>query len=420
MTEKKEKIYAHLDEGGQIVLPPELLSRHRMKPGTRFLVNENANSFKLVSPTRLAKLYIEPTNRCNLECRTCIRNTWEGAQGMMSDEAFDRIIKGLCAFSPQPSVFFGGLGEPLYHPKIVDMVAQAKQLGSYVELITNGTLLTADLSKRLLTAGIDMVWVSIDGATPESYADNRIGAKLSEVIENVTQFSKIIRTEGHGTGCCGFVFKYNAQLGIVFVAMKRNVRDLPAVLRLGRKLGAKRFMVTNVLPYTAEMQEEILYGKVLGIDKYQSISLPKIEDSDVSREPLRGVMDDMNLTLAMGNPQMSGNRCPFIENGAGAVGWHGGLSPCLPLLHSHASISVQGNRFSRCWTIGNVMDHSLPELWYAPEHVAFRERVQVFDFPPCVSCGGCDLAEKNEEDCYGNAFPTCGACLWAQGVIQCP
>jgi len=125
MTEKKEKIYAHLDEGGQIVLPPELLSRHRMKPGTRFLVNENANSFKLVSPTRLAKLYIEPTNRCNLECRTCIRNTWEGAQGMMSDEVFDRIIKGLRAFSPPPSVFFGGLGEPLYHPKIVDMVAQA-------------------------------------------------------------------------------------------------------------------------------------------------------------------------------------------------------------------------------------------------------------------------------------------------------
>ncbi len=26
----------------------------------------------------------------------------------------------------------------------------------------------------------------------------------------------------------------------------------------------------------------------------------------------------------------------------------------------------------------------------------------------------------NEEDCFGNTFPTCGGCLWAQGVIRCP
>jgi hypothetical protein len=30
------------------------------------------------------------------------------------------------------------------------------------------------------------------------------------------------------------------------------------------------------------------------------------------------------------------------------------------------------------------------------------------------------LLESNEEDCYGNTFPVCGGCLWAQGVIQCP
>jgi hypothetical protein len=28
--------------------------------------------------------------------------------------------------------------------------------------------------------------------------------------------------------------------------------------------------------------------------------------------------------------------------------------------------------------------------------------------------------ERYEEDCYGNTFPACGGCLWAQGVIQCP
>jgi hypothetical protein len=52
--------------------------------------------------------------------------------------------------------------------------------------------------------------------------------------------------------------------------------------------------------------------------------------------------------------------------------------------------------------------------------MAYRKRVQSFAFPPCTFCGGCDMSVANEEDCFGNEYPTCGGCLWAQGVIQCP
>ena len=45
------------------------------------------------------------------------------------------------------------------------------------------------------------------------------------------------------------------RLGIAFVAMKRNIADLPAVIRLGQKLGADRFSVSNVLAHTPEMRE---------------------------------------------------------------------------------------------------------------------------------------------------------------------
>jgi len=67
-----------------------------------------------------------------------------------------------------------------------------------------------------------------------------------------------------------------------------------------------------------------------------------------------------------------------------------------------------------------VNERKLRELWNEPAYLAFRERVQTFDFSPCTFCGGCNLSEINEEDCFGNTFPTCGGCLWAQGVIQCP
>ena len=125
-----------------------------------------------------------------------------------------------------------------------------------------------------------------------------------------------------------------------------------------------------------------------------------------------------------GNSGNMKNRCPFIESMSGAIKWDGSLSPCLPLLHSQTSylnyLSDSGERFSRCWLVGNIMERSLSDLWNTPEHVSFRSRVQAFDFAPCYSCGGCELQGKNEEDCFGNEFPTCGGCLWAQGIIQCP
>lgn len=106
----------------------------------------------------LAKLYIEPTIQCNLGRRTCIRNVWdEPAAGIMQAAVFDGIIDGLRSLPTPPKIFFGGFGEPLLHPGIVDMVAQVKPLSTSVELITNATLLTPDISKGLITAGLDVL-----------------------------------------------------------------------------------------------------------------------------------------------------------------------------------------------------------------------------------------------------------------------
>ena len=63
-------------------------------------------------------------------------------------------------------------------------------------------------------------------------------------------------------------------------------------------------------------------------------------------------------------------------------------------------------------------NESLASIWAMPDYAAFRDRVLRFDFPPCTDCG-CDLAESNEEDCFGNPHPTCGDCLWARGIVRC-
>ena len=74
----------------------------------------------------------------------------------------------------------------------------------------------------------------------------------------------------------------------------------------------------------------------------------------------------------------------------------------------------------RRYTVGNVARDAITDIWMQSEFVRFRALVKKFDFAPCSDCGGCQLAETNEEDCFGNTFPVYGDCLWAKGVVQCP
>jgi MoaA/NifB/PqqE/SkfB family radical SAM enzyme len=69
---------------------------------------------------------------------------------------------------------------------------------------------------------------------------------------------------------------------------------------------------------------------------------------------------------------------------------------------------------------GDVNVVPLKEIWELERYRAFRQRVADFEFSGCLSCSGCDLREKNQEDCVGDVFPRCGECLWAMGLVQCP
>ena len=404
----KPDSYAQVDDAGRLIIEPNIAARYGLKPGAVVPLTEAEQTIVLRQPpTHLRKIYIEPTNRCNLDCRMCIRRTWDEPLGKMDANVFKRIIEGLRAFSPAPSIIFGGFGEPLSHPDITEMVTEAKRLKTSVELITNATLLTGDLARHLITARLDVLWVSVEGAKTESYADVRLGGELSDVLNNIRRFRDSRQA-------------YHTEIGVVFVAMKRNIDELPAVMRLARELGASRFLVTNVLPYTEELSPEVLYSCEPGNDKNPFLSLNStfelctMDINDLTINPLQRIIrhasiinDTATNTVAMQN------YCPFIEGGSVAICWDGSVSPCLPLLHSHTSFLGERKRLTRSFRVGNVSDQSMKDLWNSSLNIAFRRRIQAFIFASCTSCKGCELAEKNEVDCLGNGFPSCGGCLWA-------
>ncbi len=416
--EDNRAMWAQVDDQGRLVMPPEIAGQFGLVPGARLRVEDLANNIRLHRPvSKLAKVYIEPTNRCNITCMTCMRNIWDEPLGKMNQETFGRILDGLKQVTPRPLVFFGGIGEPLFHPKTIEMIERVREIGAPVEIITNAILLNAERAKRLIGAGIETLWVSIDGAKPESFEDVRLGAELPRVIENIQTFRSLRRHS----------FRPKPEIGVNFVAMKRNIGDLPEVLKLAASLGARRFMVSNVLPYDEHMQKETLYNAALTSIAYMPsvwlprLSIPKMDINDTTQEAFLGTLHSgWNVTFAGNNLGGANDVCNFIESGSMAIGWDGSVAPCIPLLHSHTTYLRKRERLIRRHVIGKIGERSLLDLWNDPGYVAYRERVNSFAFAPCTFCGGCDMLDSNAEDCLGNPSPVCGGCLWAQALIQCP
>lgn len=367
------------------------------------------------------RLYLEPTSRCNLHCPMCPRSTWEDqATGDMAPEVFDALLHQARGLESLETIFFGGIAEPLTHPGILDMLVRAAGTGRETELITNGTLLDEERIEELLRAGIGRLWVSID-------RPHREGGPAAQGSP-----ARIRRALKHFNAQRGKL-QPSARLGIAFVAMKSNIRELPALLELGHSLEVSEIRISNVIPHTPAMREELLYGKTLARDLGREesgqpwprpqtrIRMSVMDFDTLPGDVLRSLLSPArSLQLGRHPVARETDHCRFIHDGSVFVRWDGAVCPCPALLHTHTTYLQETGRRVAAHSFGNIRQTTLGEIWDSPVYRDFRERVRRFAFSPCTTCGLCEEAAENQADCYNNPAPVCGACLWAQGYAQCP
>ena len=410
---------ATVDAEGRLVIPPEVAARLGLVPGSTVLVDEERNSLRLRHPVEhLTKVYVQPMVSGDVPSAACARDPRPEPPGGMTGETFDRILSGLGAFASLPAVLFGGPGEPLAHPGIVEMVARAKTAGApKVELISQGYLLGEKMAKQLIQAGLDTLWVSLDGIRPESYADARLGALLPRVLENLKRFGEIrlhkqiadLSSEEREHLRINYLWfqqfwslpEPTPALGIVFVAMKRNIADLPQLLLEMHELGARYFLVTNVLPHSEALLNEMLYRDRLGITPFPTLwsdrlSLPPMDVDEVTRQPLQAAIRSYGDGFTSTDTSNVTRRCPFVEAGSMSIDWRGRVFPCLPLTHGHDEVLPGVSRRVEARPVGDLAERTLAEIWMDSAYLAFRRRVQELDFAPCDGC------------------------LYSQGLILCP
>jgi len=127
---------------------------------------------------------LETSSVCQLACKMCDRENIKRETRFMSDEIFKAAINHIAPF--RVKLNFNGFGEPLLDSKLADRIAYANNRGiGEIGLVTNGLLLTPQLSGELIKAGIRRIAVSLDGADQRSHESVHSGGDYEKVVSNI-------------------------------------------------------------------------------------------------------------------------------------------------------------------------------------------------------------------------------------------
>jgi putative metalloenzyme radical SAM/SPASM domain maturase len=224
------------------------------------------------------KLNIEASSRCNLNCDMCMRKVLLEETGDMSLETYKALLP---VFPELESVNIIGIGEPLLNENIIEMIKLGKRhlpsTGTF-SITTNATLIDSKMARELVDSRLDDLVVSIDGATAETFNDIRKQAAFDEVLKNIGRLNKAKKE----------LESVLPRLGFEFVAMKKNIAELPQLVDLADRYSVSFILVTNLLPHTEDMVGQVLYD-------YNSDKAIELFNEAVAEAKLR------NLDLAFEN-----------------------------------------------------------------------------------------------------------------------
>ncbi|MFH1663633.1 MAG: radical SAM protein [archaeon] len=139
--------------------------------------------------THILKHFVwESTRQCNLNCKHCGSNSGKKLCNELTTSEVKEMLEDVASLG---ALFFSITGgEPLARKDIFEIIKHADSLGLNTTLITNGSLVTGEIAKKLSSCGLKAVSISIDG-TKECHDLNR-----GESFEKAINALKLFRENG--------------------------------------------------------------------------------------------------------------------------------------------------------------------------------------------------------------------------------
>jgi radical SAM protein with 4Fe4S-binding SPASM domain len=237
---------------------------------------------------------------------------------------------------------------------------------------SNGTLLRRSIAERLVDMGLDWLHISLDGSSAQTYESIRDGATFSTVLDNLSGLVAAKRRAGREA----------PWIRVVFVAMRRNVEELPDLVDLLADVGVDELRVQNLSHDFGDTGsgDSGPYAEIRAYAHREALSSTSVQGGasfDLAREraAVRGV--DLRLpALQALDPDAGGPGCTWPWDSA-YVTSEGVVQPCCMVMGDDRV------------NLGRLGEASFTDIWNGPAYREFRQRL--LDRDPPEVCKGCSL-----------------------------
>lgn len=297
---------------------------------------------------------VELTTRCPLECRMCSRAAYKDFY--RKDMPLENFKKLLPYFSQVESLVLEGWGESLLHKDLIECIRLAKKEGPRVGFVTSGKGFNEPLIREVLDAGVDFMGFSISGATARTHNFIRVNSDLDDVL----RWIRVVQETKAGKRLP------NPQLHIVYLLLKDNIAEVPALIALARDLEITEVVLIHLSHVSNAWQEEQKAFSAEGREEWE----------DVLREAEEKARE---WGIDLQRPSVSFGEAPVCaENPLRNLylSVEGEVSPCVylnppvpsPFKRIYQGAEVQVDKVS----FGNIFREPFEGIWDSPGYSQFR------------------------------------------------
>lgn len=283
-----------------------------------------------------------------------------------------------------------GGGEPLIHPDIQGIFAAIKRRGLRGYLISNGSLLDAELAAAMVAMSWDLVRVSTHAGDAATYAIVQGVDHFERIRTNLTEYDRARRAANKQRQCL---------LHVHHVIQRHNLETIPAMFEFGASVGADHVVFERVFALSPEIRltrgelaraaELLAQGAARALVSSNALRIAaqlELEQADAPEHVLSTSHRPAMPEAAPADPTTSGRLPPALPPFRPA-------NRCSVGFDS-AFVSSNGDVLPCCFStevMGNVRTSKFSEVWFGERYAKFRKRLIRGEFADYCSNVRCNL-----------------------------
>lgn len=237
------------------------------------------------------------------------------------------------------TILLFGVGETMLSSQFTPIASKVRQYApaGEITLFSNGVSLNDERIDALLNARLNKLYFSID-ATDEALFRERRTASFQRFCRNIELTREARAQRGMNSPImCGS-----------FTATRKNLHELPSVVRFCAKMGFDAVMVIIARIFEADQREDSLFTDAAGIAQAKAAVAEAVElarELGITIECSAFMPEEMPVTCT--RPFM----CMYVK-------WDGSVRLCsIGGVHMRDPIYIE---------VGNLRDATAEELWNSP------------------------------------------------------